>query len=250
MGSTVVRNLPVVLFSCGAYFVFFSALWGPLAPWKIVVAAGILVGLCLGLDLQDSWGRVGRARRRVPENARWPLWRRGGAILAGVLVCLAGLYQATGREVDVGGRYPLLSGLCVVVSLAVGILLIARAWPQQPWRRRIPPHAQRPDSRDAKRSRRKPVHAGGSSIPVPAPRDLGFSGVWGGFGSRPAHPIWRPCGTSATDGPAEPVPRRFRLLHLRRRRRSHEEPAPVFAKVLLGLLALGMLASLAYALLR
>lgn len=243
-GATFLRNLPAVLLFSAGYFVFFSALWGPLRPWKLAVAAGVVVGLCLGLDLRDPWRRVARGGRRSRAGAPWPTWRRVGATTAGALLCFAGLYQATGREVDVGNLYPLLSGLCLIVSLAIGVILIVRAQPRVPWRRkgpRPPPRLTPPGPPPAPRRR---ARVEGSAMEVPVPREQGYLGIWGAVGTRPARPAWKPGGSKSPAGPGETVPPRFGRLRLTRRTRSREAPAPAAARVVVCILAAGLFAIL------
>ena len=118
----------------GGYVGFFSMLWGPLAAWKVVVGIGLWLLLGVGLAVGDPEPKaIRRPRRRFQPGeraararARWPAARRYSATLGGILLCAIGIGQAAGIEVEVG-NYPLLCGLCIIVSLAVGVPLIAIA---------------------------------------------------------------------------------------------------------------------------
>jgi len=112
------------------YVIFFASVWGPLVAWKLALAVLLHLGLGLGLAVGDVPGRrAHRPRRRfVPglrsarSRARWPTSRRVAAFVSGALLCAVGVGQSLGLEVDIA-RYPLISGLCVIVSVAVGLPL-------------------------------------------------------------------------------------------------------------------------------
>lgn len=66
------------------------------------------------------------------------------------------------------------------------------------------------------------------------------TGMYGGVGTRPAHSVWKPGGSSASDE-HEPVPARFRKLRIRRRRPRRPESAPfgiIMPLILIGFFAL------------
>lgn len=212
MTLALLRNLPVVLLACAGYFLFFGDLWGAWRPWMAAPIAAIVVTLSLALDLRDAVTRTGRARRRERRSredemrAAWPAWRRGAAVIAGVLIVSAGIYGSFGRNSELGA-YPLLAGLCFIVSAAVGVLLVLYGWPRARWVRR--PKGERPPADS-------PTGAG---FQVPVPKDMGHAGFWGGVGTRPGRQVWKPGGSTTPAGPPEHVPRRFRHLRLLRRKR-------------------------------
>ncbi len=258
---TLARNLPIVLLCSTGYFVFFSAVWGPLRPWKILVAAGIVLGLALALRVSDPRAEARSARKRrqpggreAAAKAAWPWWRRAGAVLSGSLLCFAGIYQSLGLEVDLRA-YPLISGLCLIVSIALGVTLIARGWPRERWHRK--PASKRTRERAQARAQHvprgrprtppaAPVPSTGSAFRMPIAKDTGFTGMWGGVGTRPGRRIWKPGSTSSPPVESGPVPARFRGLRLLRRRRSREAPMPASALLLVVLFAAGFVAALLY----
>lgn len=216
----VLRNLPLVLLLCVGYFASFSPLWGPSRAWKWMLAASLVPALCLGLDLR-TW-QLGRRRRHRPgtreaqARAAWPTWRRVGAIYAGVVIAGIGFYQSLGIEADVG-KVPLISGLCLIVSLGIGIPLVIIAWPRERWRRSAAPPRVKVRGRTVGEPPRGMQDTGkGTSIRVPTPPASGHAGVWGGFGTKPAPRVWTPGRPSAAPSD-EPVPPRFRRLRLLRR---------------------------------
>ncbi len=257
VAPTLARNLPIALLFCAGYFVFFSAVWGPVTRPKILIAALIVVGLALGLRLSDPRREARAARRRqrpggraAVDRASWPWWRRAGLLVSGVLLCAAAIYQSLGFEVDLSA-YPLLSGLCLILGCAVGATLIGYGWPRERWTRKR--RRRHESEQSATLARRRPVpeppesgnvRTGTSSYRMPTPKDLGFSGLWGGFGSKPARRIWKPGATRSSTSASEPVPRRFRGLRLIRRKRSREEPMSWTARVLVLVLGLGFAAVL------
>ena len=182
VGGLVGRNLPVVLLFAAGYFGGFSVLWGPVEAWKIVIAGVLVACLLVALDLGARRRRkLATGNRAAHAEAQWPWWRRGAAIVGGSLLGGIGVYQSLGIEVDVGHLYPLISGLCLIVSLAFGISLVLVALPRERWRRKPASHA-----------RAATKGARGSTMKVSAPRGEGHSGVWGGFGSKPGRKTWRP----------------------------------------------------------
>ena len=74
---------------------------------------------------------------------------------------------------------------------------------------------------------------------IPLPRNQGYSGGAGGVGRRPTPRVWMPGSKRSDDGPPERVPRRFRLLKLKRRTRSRV--APTSASGLIVLVLMGAL---------
>ncbi|MDF1700037.1 MAG: hypothetical protein P1V36_02605 [Planctomycetota bacterium] len=124
------------------YVLFFSALWGPIVPWKIALALllhlTLGLGFGVGLPRQERVPRPDRYRfraglRAARVKARWSPLRRVAATVGGALLAAVGIGQSLGKEVDIGA-YPLLSGLCLIVSLGLGIslLLIANAGARAP----------------------------------------------------------------------------------------------------------------------
>lgn len=238
----VVGNLFPVLLFCTIYFTLFAALWGPPRPWKWLLALSLVVALCLGVDTTS--GRSARRRgtpsgsRAAQARARWPAWRLAGSASAGLILIGCGVYQALGIEVNVG-NHPVLYGLCFVVSVGIGVPLIALTWPHERWRRA-------PTPRDAPQ---RPREVGaflpgerdegpGTTLKLPKPGTDGYAGVWGGFGSKPAYKAWQPRSSPAA-GTGEPVPERFRRLRLRRRPglRRTSAGSPLLS-ILVGVLAL------------
>jgi len=247
-----IGNLPLVLLCTFGYVVFFSQVWGPVRPWKVIVLALIVLGLCLGLDLGRFGGllrlRTGPRRHAAAARAAWPPWRRAGALLAGGLLAFAGIYQSLGLEVNLAA-YPLVSGLCLIVSVGVGGLLLAAAWPRERWRRKTPRVPRTRGSRhrggrvvDVRAPRRTPG-AGGSTFHLPMPRETGFQARWGGVGSAPAPRIWTPGGRHPAEGTLEPVPERLRRVHLLRRVRSKMAPTSPWATLLFVLILAAVLAA-------
>lgn len=159
------------------YTLAFWQVWGPLRTWKAALAILLVGSLAMALVPGRSAGapdRGGRAR------AAWPARRRVGSVAAGLLVVVAGILQSLGREVDVAA-VPLVSGLCLVVSVALGVILIALGLPRERWRRRRTLAGEAPSG--------AAFHPTGAlAAKVPIPPDPGYQGVWGGVGSRPAPP--------------------------------------------------------------
>ena len=258
VGPTLARNLPVALLFCAGYFVFFAAVWGPLRPWKLAVALCIVLGLALGLRLREPRREARAARhRREPggraaiDRAAWPWWRRAGLLVSGTLLCAAAVYQSLGIEVDIDA-YPLVSGLCLILGCAVGATLIGYGWPRERWKRR---HLLRRSGRRAalpNTARRGPPpeppipENASTTFSIPVPKDTGFSGAWGGFGSRPARPVWTPGSKGASATESGPVPKRFRGLRLLRSKRSREAPMATSALIILAVFGAGFIAALLY----
>ncbi len=205
--QAAVVNLPIAAALCTVYLLLFGAVWGPLQTWKLV-AAGLLL-LSLSVSLGEHRPRLGAILRRrggrgsqtARLRAQWPPWRRVAALTAGVLFCGAGIYQSLGREVDLS-LYPLVSGLCLGTSLAVGGILIGVGLPRRRWMRSrawATPRA-RASKAGASTPRRLPA-SGSIAAKMPVPREVGYRGVWGGVGSAPSTPIWVP--GSATPAAAD-----------------------------------------------
>ncbi len=240
---TLVRNFPIVLLFAAAYFVFFSALWGALVPWKLALAGVAVLSTSLALGEPRTQQR---GKARLAENARrWPWWRQCASAVAGGCILFAGIYQAFSGEVPVGRYYPLLSGLCLLVSAAFGFIFILQAEPHRPWRRRYPrppPDLVSPRPRPAP----KRTRPGGGSMKVPVPRDGGFRPGFGGLGSKPAPRAWMP-GAVRLSGDAGPVPEKYRRLRLTRGTRARMERGRLGAVLLLALLAAALIAFLWWA---
>lgn len=179
--SLFVGNLPVVVLFAAGYFGGFAYLWGPMRPWKVILAVAVVLALCFALDRRGRKAKhraAPRAGSRAAEaEAAWPWWRRVAAIFAGLAIAGIGVYQSLGIEVDIS-YYPLISGLCFIVSLGFGIPLALIALPRKRWRPGV-------RSGRAKRTR-------GATMSVSPPAGGGHSGVWGGFGSKPARKPWKP----------------------------------------------------------
>jgi hypothetical protein len=258
VGPTLARNLPVALLFCAGYFVFFASVWGPLRPWKLAVALCIALGLALGLRLRDPRRDARAARRRKEpggradiDRAAWPWWRRAGLLVSGTLLCAAAVYQSLGTEVDLAA-YPLVSGLCLILGCAVGATLIGYGWPRERWQRprilrRSGKRVIRPRAaRTAPPPEPPSAESATSTFRIPVPKDAGFSGAWGGFGSRPARPVWTPGSKGASAAESGPVPKRFRGLRLLRSERSREAPMATSALIILSVFGAGFIAALLY----
>ncbi len=252
IAATLLRNLPLALLFSTGYLVFFSQLWGPLHPVKVVAAALLLVGGSLSLAPAGTErpriripGRPRRESRASVERATSPVWRRVAAMVTGLDLCFIGLWQTFGTE---AGRYVLLSGLCFIVSLALGVSMFVYGLPRARRRRArgddgagSPPSTPWPDKGGGTPALDN-VDVRGSSFQVPIPKHTGNVGWFGGVGSKPAPRAWTPGGRRTVQGRG-PVPEKFRGLKLLRGRRSRVARGMPLGFLLLLLVIIGLIAS-------
>jgi hypothetical protein len=136
------------------YVLFFSPLWGPLVPWKIALSVVIEVGMGLGLAVGEPPDEgvhlpkrhVEPGERTATARAQWPLWRRVAGVASGLLLTAVGVVQSLGLEVDVSS-WPLVSGLCLIVSAGMGLSLAIVAATSGHRQRPAPRRPPRPPGR-------------------------------------------------------------------------------------------------------